>query len=46
MQLNSPVVLLLKSGLQIVDDLLQLLLFGSQTGSHLLSLCTQLRLCL
>lgn len=38
--------LFLKSGLQVVKDLLQLLLSGSQACSHLLCFCKQLRLCL
>lgn len=38
--------LFLKSGLQVMKDLLQLLLSGSQACSHLLCLCKQLCLCL
>lgn len=43
-QLHGAVFLLLQPGLQVVDELLQLLLFALQTGSHLLGLGTQFSL--
>ncbi len=44
MHLADPLLLLLQARLQVVQDLLQLLLPGGQTGSHLFGLRAQLRL--
>lgn len=44
LQTLVPLLLLLHPGLQVVKDLLQLLLPGEETNSHLFSLGEQLRL--
>lgn len=42
--LRDPFLLLLQPGLQVVQDVLQLLLPGGEAGTHLLRLGTQLDL--
>lgn len=42
LHLSDTLFLLFQTRLQVMQDLLQLLLPGGQTGSHLLSLSTQL----
>lgn len=46
LHLNDPLLLFLQPRLHFVEDFLQLLLLDGQTGSHLLSLGTELRLSL
>lgn len=44
--MGDSLLLFLQTRFQVMEDLLQLLLPYGQTSSHLLSLCTQLCLCL
>lgn len=46
LHLNDPLLLFLQARLHVVEDFLQLLLLDGQTGSHLLSLGTEVRLSL